>query len=75
MDAPLVHWDDLNWGEVAEDFAPGNHIGLPADANKVRPTNHARMQWSAGSNAAEIAFILFQDPVLVAVHAQEMLKQ
>ena len=31
------------------------------------------VEW--GANAADMAFILYQEPVLVAVHGREMLKQ
>jgi hypothetical protein len=31
------------------------------------------LTWRADTNAAELAYILFQAPVLVAVHAAEML--
>jgi hypothetical protein len=31
------------------------------------------VNWSSDMNAAELAYILYQVPVLVAVHASEML--
>jgi hypothetical protein len=70
----LNEWDDLAWGHVAGDFGPGNHLQLPPVAEAIAPADPQGMAWHADSNAADVAFILFQDPVLVAVHAQEMLR-
>jgi hypothetical protein len=70
---PLKEWDDLSWGDVKEDLAAGNYLRLPDDKNKIKPDNPAGVEWYAQSNAADVAYILYQDPVLVAVHAQEML--
>ncbi|MBN1274414.1 MAG: hypothetical protein JXB26_19300 [Candidatus Aminicenantes bacterium] len=74
VDVSLSEWDDLSWGDIKEDFAPGNHIKLTDDKNKIKPDNPGGIEWHSDSNAADMAFILFQDPVLVAVHGQEMLK-
>ena len=75
VNAPLTDWDDLSWGDIKDDFAQGNNIGLPDDENKIKPANHKDLGWHSESNAADLAYILFQDPVLVAIHAQEMLKR
>jgi hypothetical protein len=34
-----------------------------------------QVSWNAGVSAAELAYIMYQAPVLVAVHAAEMLPQ
>jgi hypothetical protein len=75
LDQGLLHdWDDLGWEHIKDDFAPGNHIGLTADRNKVKPTNNPDgVEWHADSNAADLGYILLQDPVFIAVHAQVML--
>lgn len=46
----------------------------PADAEKAEQYAEDRaLTWNAQINAADVAYILFQAPVLVAVHAREML--
>ncbi|MFA5327637.1 MAG: hypothetical protein WC384_07590 [Prolixibacteraceae bacterium] len=61
-----LSWDDLAWTNfdpgmkfITENVKPSIH---PADFNK----------W--GTDAANMAFILFQKPSMVAVHAKEMLE-
>jgi hypothetical protein len=34
-----------------------------------------QLRWNADTNAASIAYVLYQLPVLVAVHAAEMLPE
>ena len=47
----------------------------PADVEKVDQFAEDRaLTWNAGLNSADVAYILFQVPVLVAVHAREMLR-
>jgi hypothetical protein len=71
--APVTKWRDLTW----------NHLGDPetidaVDLAAAPPTNipagsaDSRAHW--GSNSAEMAYILFQDPVMVAFHAADMLE-
>jgi len=77
-------WDDLSWGhlaateaefqglsfvEVTEGMNP-NQPKLPH--NTVISENPDSVFW--GTNSAEMAHILYQVPVLVAVHAEEMLE-
>jgi hypothetical protein len=46
----------------------------PADTDKADQYSEDRaLTWNAQINAADVAYILFQAPVLVAVHAREML--
>ncbi|WP_406081191.1 hypothetical protein [Micromonospora sp. NBC_00858] len=66
-----TRWTDLSW----------NHLGDPAqigliDLTTVPTTNITTVaddaiQW--GVNAADMAYILYQVPVMVAVHAERML--
>ena len=75
VEVPLTDWDDLSWQDIEDDFAAGGHVSLTADRDKLQPANNpAGVEWHDGSNAADLAFILYQDPVLVAIHAQEMLR-
>ena len=47
----------------------------PADAEKVDQFAEDRaLTWNAQLNSADLAYILYQSPVLVAVHAREMLR-
>lgn len=58
-------WDGLWWGNVA----PGPNIDLTPALDHVDIPDHQR--W--GQSAAEMASILFQRPILIAIHASEML--
>ena len=71
----LPKWQDFTWGHISATSLAGEHISLPATA--LTATNAVisdeTLVWSAASSAAHVASILYQDPVLVAVHAEEML--
>ena len=78
-------WNDLSWGHLAatgEAFDALNYIeltqGLDLDEPKplhnvdIDPTkNPDNVDW--GTQAADMAYITYQDPVFIAVHASEML--
>jgi len=72
LDDPPDTWNNLAWNSfgaaeppfVARTPAPSLPRPNPAEINVHR--------W--GSSAAEMAYILFQTPVMVAVHASEMLE-
>jgi hypothetical protein len=64
-----VKWDNLSW----------DHLGVGTGLIDVAkpfasdpPGSSGGVTW--GANAADMAFILYQKPVLVAVHAREMLR-
>ena len=80
-------WNDLAWDDVAP--APAGKIRVGADApvltlaQPLDPSLEEKVEqwgddkalhWGPDLNASEIAYILYQAPVLVAVHAQEMLR-
>ena len=80
-------WNDLSWPDVAPAGGDG-YIRLdahtptltltaptdPADVEKtVQYGEDKALTWNAQINAADLAYILYQAPVLVAVHAREML--
>jgi hypothetical protein len=85
--APVEVWNDLTWGQVdphqhgfleldADTTVPLASLdGSPDDQAKQdqRGEDENLPLWYAGLSSADIAYILFQVPVLVAVHAQEML--
>ena len=62
-DGPLT-WDDLSWDKLPE----GMKFISAAQPPSIAP---AGVQW--GADAASMAYILFQEPVMVAVHAKQML--
>lgn len=68
--APSPSWNDLSWVDV--DLSGGEIINLTAallgTARKSRPGGN----W--GDNAADMANILYQEPVMVGIHGREMLK-
>jgi hypothetical protein len=80
-------WNDLTWSQVdphqhgfleldADTSVPLASLdGSPDDQAKQdqRGEDENLPLWYAGLSSADIAYILFQVPVLVAVHAQEML--
>ncbi len=80
-------WNDLSWEDVSPGAPDGSFIQItdatptiilsPLEAEDNEKTiqreddNH--VSWNKNMNAAEMAYILYQVPVLVAVHAAEML--
>ncbi|WP_315820299.1 hypothetical protein [Paraflavitalea speifideaquila] len=60
-----LSWDDLAWTNL-----PGNTKFIKAG---VRPTIHPSDDFRWGADSANMAFVLFQKPSMVAVHAKEML--
>ena len=64
-------WDNLSWqnlGDVAiVDFDKPFASSVPGTASPADPA------W--GANAADIAAILYQKPVLVAIHGRELIKE
>jgi hypothetical protein len=75
VDAPIEPspdmWDNLAWVNV--DLSAGQAIDLAKPfVSAPAGANPQGVNWSA--NAADMAFIFYQEPVLVAVHGRNMLK-
>lgn len=82
----LHTWNDLSWTDVVNTYTPGAFLRIGertavltdpvtgSDA-KAQYDEDSHFQWRADTHAAELAYILFQVPVLMAVHAAEMLKR
>jgi len=87
-EAEVELWNDLSWSHVVDNVKEGDFIridgtrtisvpdtsGAVTDVQKaqqIKEDNH--VQWQDSMNAAELAYILFQVPVLMGVHAVEML--
>jgi len=79
-------WNDLTWGWVDPQnkqfirFDATQQVGLDPvlesnDQEKLeqRADDEHVKEWSSTVSSADVAYILFQAPVLVAVHAMEML--
>jgi len=78
-------WDDLLPGPAGQHLqitpatrplslnARGGAFASPEQRQQYEEDRHLR--WQGDMNAAEVAYILYQVPVLVAVHAAEMLPQ
>jgi hypothetical protein len=84
--APLQVWNDLSWPAI-QPGGPATNIDLsaaPAMLSVASPgasdekfpqyTNDKDIHWNRNTmSSAELAYIFFQAPVLVGVHASEML--
>jgi hypothetical protein len=83
--AQLNVWNDLSWPQVQPGI-PGTfieiatappipHVSTPGSADEkfTQFEDDQHVHWTANMNSAELAYILWQAPVLVAVHASEML--
>ncbi len=89
-DGAIQVWNDLAWDDVVPGVTDGDFIAiataphrtLPAAApsgsdqeKKVQWDEDHLLGWGAGITSAELAYILFQAPVLIGVHASEMLPE
>lgn len=87
-DGPLQVWNDLSWNDLMPGIADGQHIALgsvaaPALSATVPAGEHVEkepqwqedrlLKWTSNIHSGELAYILFQAPVRVAIHAHEML--
>jgi hypothetical protein len=80
-------WNDLTWDDVDPhrrgfiDLSPDVTVPLvPFDGSEDDPEKREQRSedenlplWHAGLSSADLAYILFQVPVMVAVHGQDML--
>ena len=86
-DGQLNVWNDLAWPDVADPEQRHLVLATSPSHSLVEPTDPAvtekvpqweddrALTWSpATMNASDVAYIAYQAPVLVAVHAAEMLK-
>jgi hypothetical protein len=84
--APINSWSDLAWDDVTVE---SGMLRLKAGMNEFQLTTappssegpeelaqhleDKQLRWDRNTNAADVAYVLYQLPVLVAVHAAEML--
>ena len=83
----LETWNDLAWSDVAPaasrfipvgDTIPARTLTEPSPredggAKHLQWQEDRALAWRGDMTAADVAYILYQAPVLVAVHAREML--
>ncbi|MBP6237494.1 MAG: hypothetical protein KA536_15200 [Saprospiraceae bacterium] len=87
-DGKIELWNDLSWGDLTPQVADGEFIQItnqtptitadqPLEGEDLekqpQQVEDKLISWHKDMNAAELAYILYQVPVLVAVHASEML--
>jgi len=68
------NWNDLSWEHLISDPLELNDYHIDAEhafASDTGSENSPLAEW--GKNSADMAYILYQNPVLFARHAQEML--
>jgi hypothetical protein len=84
-------WNDLSWEDVLPAAAPaGSYVDVSANMTVVPPltapgvadqekadqyAEDVAIAWNAEMNAADVAYVMYQAPVLVAIHAAELLKR
>jgi hypothetical protein len=81
-------WNDLAWENIIVNAQPGDYIeitnstpeiqvnpSLPPDLSEQaeQAVDDRKVRWHNQMDAAELAYILYQVPVMVAIHASEML--
>jgi hypothetical protein len=74
-------WNDLSWEDLGvtdnnfiniNNNTPTITLNNPSSSDDQQ-TEDMHLSWNKSMNAAEVAYILYQVPVLIAVHASEML--
>lgn len=68
---PPATWNDLTWNHVQKE---AGHIKLGAAIIVPGAANPEGVAWSQATTSADLAYILYQDPMRIAVHASDMLK-
>lgn len=63
-------WSDLSWADV--DLSGGQSVDVIKKLVGTALKTRGGVTW--GANAADMADILYQEPVMVAIHGREMLK-
>lgn len=82
----LASWNELAWSHVLADASAGKFLSLhdtrtinvsdpgsPSNDEEQQKKEDSHVVWGSSTNAADLAYILYQVPVLIGVHAAEML--
>ena len=72
-DATPITWDDLAWDSFEPELKFVNTARTPKPFFRNQLTSAERNRW--GRHSADMASILFQKPVMIAVHARQMLEK
>ena len=83
---PLNTWNQLSWTDAVEHYDTAKRLEVPTgdltvssvglDAeNTAQHNDDVEYHWRSATHAAEIAYVLFQLPALMAVHAADMLRK
>jgi hypothetical protein len=71
--ATLASWDDLSWDYMHVN--PGANLQIqPGTTGRPRVDDNSDDQVHYISTSADLAYALFQQPVMVAVHANELIR-
>lgn len=65
--SPLASWDECHWGLVDSSFLD------PNQPTSISSSSESTIGWN--SNAANTAYILEQKPVIIGIHATDMLPE
>jgi hypothetical protein len=68
--APGPVWSDLSWVNV--DLGTDQRVDV---TKKLKGASFVREGVTWGANASDMAYILYQQPVMVGIHGREMLKK
>src|SRR6266508_722477 len=79
-------WNDFSWSDVMPGLPDGGYLSAtaapampltpppsPTPDEQQQHAEDVQIRWDSSVGAAELAYILYQVPVLVAVHASRML--
>ncbi len=78
----IINWNNLSWGNIGvedgENIRIDQAIGLEqyneaVDAENTSISDDAQARWDPDTDSADLAYILYQAPVMVAVHGSRML--
>lgn len=72
----MTTWNDLSWGElstIANESININDLSTSPSNKKISDFDQD-ISWGSTMNSAEMAMVLFQKPLMVSIHAREMLK-
>ena len=69
--APEPVWNDLSWVNV--DLGGDQRVDVSKKLMGTSQRPREGVTW--GANASDMAYILYQQPVMVGIHGREMLKK
>jgi hypothetical protein len=68
----IAEWDKLSWSSIAKDKnSLDKLVNIDLDDNVPKVSNNAGVAW--GENSSNMAYILLQKPILIAILAKDLL--